>query len=271
MSGTSADGIDAAAADLRLDGELLELVPLGALAAPLPAGYRELVRAVLPPASTTAEAVCRLDTAAGRAFAEVAARAVAELCGGRADLVVSHGQTVHHWVDGGPGISTVHGTLQLGQPAWIAERTGLPVVADLRPRDVAAGGQGAPLVSAIDVLLLAGRPGPAAALNLGGIANVTVVAPGRDPVAFDTGPANALLDAAVLDRTGATHDVDGALAARGHVHEPLLARLLAEPYYALPPPRTTGRELFHLALPAGRPAPGWAGSTPRTCSRRSPR
>ena len=120
------------------------------------------------------------------------------------------------------------------------------MVAELRPRDVAAGGQGAPLVSAIDVLLLADRPGPAAALNLGGVANVTVVAPGRDPVAFDTGPANALLDAAVLDRTGATHDVDGALAARGHVHEPLLARLLAEPYYALPPPRTTGRELFHL-------------------------
>src|SRR5688500_392127 len=135
MSGTSADGIDAAAADLRIDGDLLVVEPLGAFTAALPAGYRELVDAVLPPAPTTAETVCRLDTAAGQAFAEVAARAVDELCGGRADLVVSHGQTVHHWVDG----AVVKGTLQLGQPAWIAERTGLPVVADLRPRDVAAG------------------------------------------------------------------------------------------------------------------------------------
>lgn len=242
MSGTSADGIDAAAADLHLDGDVLELVPLGALAAPLPAPLRELVRAVLPPADTTAELVCRLDTAAGQAFADVAARAADELCGGAADLVVSHGQTVHHWVEDG----VVRGTLQLGQPAWIAERTGLPVVADLRPRDVAAGGQGAPLVSAVDVLLLAGRDAPAAALNLGGIANVTVVAPDREPVAFDTGPANALLDAAVLDRTGGTHDVDGALAARGRVHLPLLERLLADPYYAQPPPRTTGKERFHL-------------------------
>ncbi len=242
MSGTSADGIDAAAADLRIDGDLLVVEPLGAFTAPLPAGYRELVDAVLPPATTTAETVCRLDTAAGQAFAEVAARAVDELCGGRADLVVSHGQTVHHWVDG----AVVKGTLQLGQPAWIAERTGLPVVADLRPRDIAAGGQGAPLVSAVDVLLLAARPVPAAALNLGGIANVTVVAPGRDPVAFDTGPANVLLDAAMAARTGATHDVDGALAMRGWVHEQLLDRLLADPYYALPPPRTTGREHFHL-------------------------
>ncbi|MGI5129233.1 anhydro-N-acetylmuramic acid kinase [Pseudonocardia sp. CA-107938] len=242
MSGTSIDGIDAAAADLRLDDDLLVLQPLGAFTAPLPAEYRELVAAVLPPATTTAEAVCRLDTAVGQAFAEVAARAVDELCDGRADLVVSHGQTVHHWVDG----PTARGTLQLGQPAWIAERTGLPVVADLRPRDVAAGGQGAPLVSAVDVLLLSGRPAPAAALNLGGIANVTVVAPGREPVAFDTGPANVLLDAAVTARTGAPHDADGALAARGHVHEELLARLLADPFYALPPPRTTGRERFHL-------------------------
>jgi anhydro-N-acetylmuramic acid kinase len=242
MSGTSADGIDAAAADLHLDGDVLVLQPLGAFTAALPAEYRELVAAVLPPATTTAEAVCRLDTVAGQAFAEVAARAVDELCDGHADLVVSHGQTVHHWVED----ASVRGTLQLGQPAWIAERTGLPVVADLRPRDVAAGGQGAPLVSAIDVLLLAGRPAPAAALNLGGIANVTVVAPGSAPVAFDTGPANVLLDAAVAARTGATHDVDGALAVRGWVHEQLLERLLADPYYALPPPRTTGREHFHL-------------------------
>ena len=130
------------------------------------------------------EAVCRLDTRIGQAFAEVAAAAIEHV--GPVDLIVSHGQTLYHWVEDG----VVKGTLQLGQPAWIAERTRRPVVRDLRPRDVAAGGQGAPLVSLLDTLLLAGRPGRPAALNLGGIANLTV-----PPLAFDTGPGNALLDA----------------------------------------------------------------------------
>jgi anhydro-N-acetylmuramic acid kinase len=155
------------------------------------------------------------------------------------DAVCSHGQTAYHWVDGTRAL----GTLQLGQPAWIAERLGVPVVADVRSRDITAGGQGAPLVAHLDALLLAGLPGRAAALNLGGIANITV--PG--PRAWDTGPANALIDAAVL-RTGAHpagYDVDGAIAARGRVDEALLADLLAEPYYRLPPPKSTGKELFH--------------------------
>jgi anhydro-N-acetylmuramic acid kinase len=150
---------------------------------------------------------------------------------------------VYHWVEGGQ----VHGTLQLGQPAWIAEATGRPVVSDFRPRDVAAGGQGAPLVSLVDVLWLRGRPGVPVALNLGGIANVTVAGASGDPVAFDTGPANALIDAAVVEvtRGRAAYDEDGALAAAGRVHAPLLERLLSEPYYRLPPPKTTGKELFH--------------------------
>jgi anhydro-N-acetylmuramic acid kinase len=242
MSGTSYDAVDAAAADLRLDGDALVLRPLGALAVAHPDELRERIASVLPPATTTVEEVCRLDTAIGQAFADVAARAVDELCGGRADLVVSHGQTVFHWTDG----TAVRGTLQIGQPAWIAERTGLPVVADLRARDVAAGGQGAPLVGLFDALLLAGRPGTPAALNLGGIANVTVLRPDAAPLAFDTGPANALIDAAVTHWTGAAYDADGTLAASGRVLPDLLAALLAEPYYAAAPPKTTGKELFHL-------------------------
>jgi anhydro-N-acetylmuramic acid kinase len=136
----------------------------------------------------------------------------------------------------------------VGEPAWIAERTGLPVVAGLRTRDVAAGGQGAPLVAVFDALLLTGGE-PRAALNLGGIANVTVVAEDRPPVAFDTGPANALLDAVVTSATGGArrYDAGGAGARCGTVHEGLLELLLAEPYYAAPPPKTTGRELFGLA------------------------
>ncbi|MFF4523263.1 anhydro-N-acetylmuramic acid kinase [Streptomyces bluensis] len=239
MSGTSYDAIDAAAADLRLDGATLTLKPLGLVSEPYDDALRESLAAALPPATTTLAEVCRLDTRIGQAFAAAALHANSRLCDGRAELVASHGQTVYHWADGG----TVHGTLQIGQPAWIAEATGLPVVADFRPRDIAAGGQGAPLVSLVDLLLLRGRPGTPVALNLGGIANLTA----PDGTAFDTGPAGALIDAAVRDITGGRlpYDVDGALAARGTVHEPLLARLLDEPYYALPAPRTTGKELFH--------------------------
>jgi len=217
------------------------------------AEVREALAAALPPAATTLAEVCRLDTLVGQAFAASALRADRELCDGRAELVASHGQTVYHWTDGG----RVRGTLQIGQPAWIAEATGLPVVADFRPRDIAAGGQGAPLVSLFDLLWLRGRPGTPVALNLGGIANLTA----PDGTAFDTGPASALIDAAVHHFTGHAYDTDGALAARGTVHEPLLRRLLDEPYYALPAPKTTGKELFHrdyllaalatLADPAG--------------------
>lgn len=243
MSGTSHDGIDAAAADLHMAGDTLVLRPLGMVTEHYDPALRAELAAALPPAPTTLHQVCRLDTGIGQALARAARRADAELCEGRADLVVSHGQTVYHWTEEG----RVRGTLQIGEPAWIAEESGLPVVSGLRTRDVAAGGQGAPLVSMVDVLWLAGRPGRAAALNLGGIANLTVV---RDdvPLAFDTGPANALLDAAVADATGGrlSYDPDGALAARGTVDPALLDVLLAEPYYARPAPKTTGKELFHL-------------------------
>lgn len=244
MSGTSYDAIDAAAADLRLDGDQLVLTPLGMLSQPYPDELRAAVAAALPPAPSSVEEVCKLDTGIGQAFAAVARQAVEQLCGGYADLIVSHGQTMFHWVDGG----SVRGTLQLGQPAWIAEATGVPVVSDLRARDVAAGGQGAPLVSIIDVLWLRGRPGVPVALNLGGIANITVV--DGEPVAFDTGPANALIDAVVAELTGQAFDADGVMAARGQVHLELLERLMAEPYYGRPAPKSTGKELFNLGYVA---------------------
>ncbi|MFI6560582.1 anhydro-N-acetylmuramic acid kinase [Streptomyces sp. NPDC050534] len=240
MSGTSYDAIDAAAADLSLSGDSLVLRPLGMVSEAYGEALRDALAAALPPSVTSLAEVCRLDTEIGRAFAAAAGRANAELCYGEAVLIASHGQTVYHWTDGGK----VHGTLQLGQPAWIAEATGLPVVADFRPRDIAAGGQGAPLVSLVDLLWLRGRPGTPVALNLGGIANLTA----PDGTAFDTGPGCALIDAAARGFSGGstTCDVDGALAARGTVHEPLLHRLLDEPYYTLPAPKTTGKELFHL-------------------------
>lgn len=244
ISGTSFDGIDVAVADLDLDGDTVTLQPVTDYSVPYEPELAEAILDALPPASTTAEQLCRLDTRIGQAFAAAAAAAAAALQP-PAELVVSHGQTLFHWVED----RTALGTLQLGEPAWIAERTGLPVVAGLRTRDVAAGGHGAPLVSILDVLLLGARPGrPRAALNLGGIANLTILGPDRPPVAFDTGPANALMDAAVVHATGGRerYDTSGARAARGRVDEALLGRLLADPYYRLEPPKSTGKEHFHL-------------------------
>jgi anhydro-N-acetylmuramic acid kinase len=242
MSGTSHDGIDAAVADLRLDGDTLRLTAEGALSTPYQPELRAAVAAVLPPAATTVGEVCRLDNALGQAYAEAAARAIAECAAGPADLVVCHGQTVFHWVERGQA----RGTLQLGAPAWIARRTGVPVLSDLRGADIAAGGQGAPLVPVFDALLLAdGGDRPRAALNLGGIANLTVVRPGAPPVGYDAGPANALIDAAAGRLFGEPSDVDGRHAAAGRPDGALLDAFLTEPYYAAPPPKSTGKERFH--------------------------
>ena len=173
ISGTSHDGIDAAVVDLSLTGDELTGVVVHADSTPYRPDLRARLVAAFPPASTTLAEVCELDTLIGQAFAEVAAAVVAGVPD--VDLIVSHGQTVFHWVEGAHAL----GTLQLGQAAWIAERTGVPVVSDVRIRDITAGGHGAPLVSYLDTLLLAGTAGRAAALNLGGISNMTVRRPGR--------------------------------------------------------------------------------------------
>jgi len=245
ISGTSIDGIDVAAADLHAEDSTVVLTPLGELDVPYPEPLREGLLAALPPNPCTAHELTRLDTGVGQAFADAAVRGAAELAGGGVDLVASLGQTVFHWVEDGH----VRGTLQLGQPAWIAERTGLPVCADLRARDVAAGGHGAPLASTLDRLWLRGLAEdtgrPVAALNLGGIANITVVAEGRPVIAYDTGPANALLDLAAHRVSGQRSDVDGRLALGGSVRADLLGRLLADPYFAAAPPKSTGKEHFN--------------------------
>lgn len=263
ISGTSHDGIDLAIVDFSADRTTLTATIDHVDSVPYEHGLRERLIAALPPAPVGFETVCRLDTEIGRAFGAAAETALGAYAG-RVDAVCSHGQTVFHWVEGG----TARGTLQLGQPAWITEATGLPVVSDLRAADIAAGGQGAPLVPVLDRLLLgaetsAGRR--ASALNLGGIANLTVCAPGADALAWDIGPANALVDAVVTADPGSddTFDRDGTLAASGSIDRRLLDHLLAEPYYALPPPKSSGKELFHreyveAALRATGTTPGLA-------------
>ena len=241
LSGTSHDGIDVAVVDFtESDGRLHGRV-LHEDSVPYSAELRARLVAALPPAPTTLAEVCELDTLIGQAFADVAADAAASV--GGVDAVCSHGQTVSHWVEG----DHARGTLQIGQPAWIAERLGVPVISDVRIRDITAGGHGAPLVSFLDELLLRGRSGVSGALNLGGIANITVVGDGRVS-AYDIGPANALVDAVVtaerLNDLG--YDEDAAIARSGRVDERLLGALLADGYYALEAPKSTGKEHFHL-------------------------
>ncbi len=251
ISGTSHDAVDVLVAQLRVEGELLTARVLVADAVPYPEPLRTRLAAALPPGTVPIGEVCALDTAIGRYLADVAATAI-DRAGG-ADLVCSHGQTVFHGI--GPD-GRAWGTLQLGEPAWIAERTGLPVVAGVRTADVAAGGQGAPLVPILDAWLLAGVGERPVAVNLGGIANITVTAvPGRAAAAYDTGPANALLDAVVTAATDGRqrYDRDGALARAGTVDADALTELLAEPYYARPAPKSTGKELFHSAYLRGFP------------------
>jgi anhydro-N-acetylmuramic acid kinase len=246
ISGTSFDAVEAVLADFLQEDEVLECDLVTHRSVPYPDRLRDRIAAVLPPASTNIGEVCELDVAIGQFFGEVAYDLAKQVGGEPVQLVCSHGQTVFHWVEG----DRARGTLQLGQPAWIAEATGATVVSDVRNRDIAAGGHGAPLASVLDVLLLGAPVGTVrGALNLGGIANVTVLASGSEPVAFDIGPANALMDAVVtsFSRGRERFDEGGRHAGRGQVDAGLLASLLDEPYYVLAPPKSTGKELFNLS------------------------
>ncbi len=261
ISGTSVDGIDAAVADLWLTGDRLRLVPVAATSYPYSSELRRSIVAALPPAPVAMAEVCALDTTIGTEFAAAAVRAQGELVSDRpVDLVVSHGQTAFHWVEQG----RVRGTLQLGQPAWIAAATGCPVISDLRSADVAAGGQGAPLVSLVDVLWLRSRPGRPVALNLGGIANLTARIDTAAPVAYDVGPANALIDAVVAAATDGRerYDAGGARAAAGTVDQDALERLLTDPYFTADPPKSTGKERYHLGYLDDRLGAQWWARTP---------
>lgn len=236
MSGTSVDGVDVALAEFcQQDGDL-QMDLLGHREFGWDDELRQELLSVLPPAVSDVAAWCRLETRTGQAFGRSAVRAIEQL--GRADLVCCHGQTLYHWVD---DTGHTHGSLQIGNPAFIHAACGLPVICDLRSADIAAGGQGAPLASTLDHLWLADEP--TAALNLGGIANVTIVGAGT-VVCGDTGPADCLLDATAQRLAGKTCDTDGKLALTGTIDRQALSTLLADPYYARPLPKSTGREYY---------------------------
>ncbi|RMG31478.1 MAG: anhydro-N-acetylmuramic acid kinase [Gammaproteobacteria bacterium] len=242
MSGTSLDGVDAALVDFAATPPAL----LAVHCSPYPGAFRrELLSRITPDASLSWAEIARLDHALAEQFAS-AVRGLLERAGplpGTVRAIGSHGQTVWH----APGGTTAN-SLQLGDPAYLAVTTGIPVVADFRRADIAAGGQGAPLVPAFHAALFRDREEDRAVLNLGGIANLTCLP--ADPMApvtgFDTGPGNLLLDAWCQAHTGAPYDREGAWARRGRPVPELLAAWLSDPYFAAPPPKSTGREYFHL-------------------------
>ena len=245
MSGTSCDGVDAVKAKLKLTGAGLEWEVLGRGSLPYPAPLRRRLLACLTPETSDVSTLTQLHAELGELYADLAETLLPF------DLAALSGQTVYHIPRLEPerGWHTV-GTLQLGEPARVAERIGKPVYAGFRQSDMAAGGQGAPLVAFADHKLFH-EPGHAVGVhNLGGISNLTYLPAGGDPervVAFDTGPGNCLLDEAAAHYFAQDYDAGGRLAAQGRVSEGALARLLAHPYYALPYPKTTGREVFTLS------------------------
>ncbi len=255
-SGTSMDGIDAALFVIKplttsTDRHFIPKLSIEMLGADLFAFDKQfqkrLSRLVSSKEAALSE-VCLLNAALGELFA-MAANSLMRKLGlkiGDADLIGSHGQTIWH----SPGVKSFwgvscQGSLQLGEPAIISERTGLPVVADFRASDLAAGGQGAPVVAFADQVLFGSDKQATGVLNLGGIANITVIdKSGEAVLAFDTGPGNMVIDRVTHELFGNEYDDNGRLAAVGTINQEWLADLLKHPYFKMLPPKTTGREEF---------------------------
>lgn len=246
ISGTSTDGIDTAIVRFGDDGRSAELLFGRTYAWPSDLRAR-LVELGQRGVELTLDDIGELDTRIGRIFADAAGHALRDsgIDRTRIAAIGSHGQTLRHRPQGDHPF-----TMQLGDPNLIAEHSGVRVVADFRRRDVAAGGHGAPLLPALHAALLTAPQEQRAVVNLGGIANITLLPPPSDAQGevrgFDTGPANALMDAWCLRHTGAGYDRDGAFALSGRVDTALLSKLLQEPWFSLPAPKSTGRDQFHL-------------------------
>lgn len=255
MSGTSADGVDVAICRVSpgLRGGLPRVKVLGHRAFPYYSEVRTAVLAAMDAKQTSTAELARLGWRLGALYAECVERAAREL-GVKPQLVACHGQTVYHQAAateyaGEP----VRCTWQLGEASLLAERLRLPVVSDFRPADMAASGQGAPLVPMLDFCIFRHATRNRLLLNLGGIANITALPAGCDVdgvLAFDTGPANMVIDACMAEMYGRAFDCGGGAASRGRAFEDVLGKLLAEPYFSAPPPKSCGREEFGAAFAA---------------------
>lgn len=242
MSGTSLDGVDGVLVDLSHN----RLKVLAHVNAPLSQALADELLALNTPGANEIHRSALAANALVRVYAHLVAQLLhtTGLNAAQVTAIGAHGQTVRHQPQAYDGTGY---TLQLNNPALLAELTGMDVVADFRSRDIAAGGQGAPLVPAFHQFIF-GRTGDTiAALNIGGISNLTVIGPtmGDDVLGFDCGPGNALMDAWCQRHLGQAYDADGAWAAAGRVHDGLLNHLLEEPYFTQPAPKSTGRDLFN--------------------------
>ena len=252
MSGTSADGIDVALVRISGPPAAPRTHLENSAAFPYPPAVREAVLRLANGDTTTTREISQLNFRLGELFADAALRACRKfrVSPRRISLIGSHGQTLYHQGAASPFLGArVSSTLQLAEPSIIAERTGITTVADFRPADIAAGGQGAPLVPFVDYLLYRDSRRGRVALNIGGIANLTVLAGAAQPknvFAFDTGPGNMIIDAlaAHFSRGRLRYDRDAQLARRGHLLPELLSELLAHPFFRMQPPKTAGREEF---------------------------
>lgn len=250
MSGTSADGVDAALVRITGFGPDTKVETLGFSFLPFDADTRRRILALCGGGVGGSREICLMGTHLGMLYAR-AVRELLETTGTeKIDLIGMHGQTVYHIPEQTPYLgSTIRGTLQIGDPSYLAEEFGCPVVSDFRIRDMAAGGLGAPLVPYTEFLLYRSETEDVALQNIGGIGNVTLLPAGctlDEVTAFDTGPGNMVMDALAGRITGgkASYDDGGRLAASGKVIPELLARMLEDPYLAKKPPKTTGREYY---------------------------
>ena len=250
MSGTSLDGIDAVLARLAGSGTSLTVEPEAFVQVPYPDSLRELIRENTTDSASSVRALTRLDVRLAEAYADAVDQVLAEAGLDRAalDLVGVHGQTVCHLPEPAECAGTqVRATLQLGNPSTLATRLGVPVVGNFRAADLALGGQGAPLVPYFDYVAFTDSDEPRGLLNLGGIANLTVLPAGGDAAdvrAFDTGPGNMVIDALAQRLYDAPHDQNGRHARAGTPNHDLLADLLNGSFFRRPPPKSTGRMDF---------------------------
>jgi anhydro-N-acetylmuramic acid kinase len=250
ISGTSADGIDAALVRISGSGTTTRLTQLAFGTYPYPNGFRELLLNNSLPGTGSVDLICELNILVAHFFAD-AAKKIARKAGipiSSIHLIGSHGQTIHHIPHLKRTFGTlVHSTLQIGDPSTIAQLTGVPTIGDFRTADMAAGGQGAPLVPYFDFLMFRSSKRSRLLLNIGGIANITALPRNcsvDDVIAFDTGPGNMIVDALMQRWFGKQFDRGGRVALGGELIPTLLLTLAAHPYFRQRPPKSTGRELF---------------------------